>query len=648
MIAAPPSNPAMTESIILIVDDIEANRLLLEDLLDYPELELHSVADGASALARAAEVQPDLVVLDVMMPEMDGYEVCTRLRADAQLREVPIIMVTALDEREARLRGIDAGADDFITKPFDRIELRARVRGILRLNRFRRMQQASERIREQAELIDLAPDAIIVCDLGQRITHWNSAAGRLYGWSAAEATGQRADVLFAKGGNEDAPKLEPVFPDEWRGEVTQITRDEKEIIVDSRRRLLRDAGGRPKAFLIINTDLTEKKKLETQFLRAQRLESIGTLASGIAHDLNNALAPSLMSIDLLRDRLKQKDDVALIDMLEASTHRGAKLVRQILGFARGSDGEKTEVQLCHLVKEMHRMLSRTFPRNIEIKTEHRGEIWPVNGNATQLDQILMNFCVNARDAMPEGGSLLISIENVAMTEADCAAHPSLRPGPCVLLTVADTGTGMPAAVREKIFDPFFTTKEHGKGTGLGLSTVFGVVKGHAGGIAVESEEGAGTRFKVWLPAMTEPSRDVSLADGPQECPRGGGERVLIVDDEDSILRVVGAILEPHGYQVLYASDGIGALKLFNEHMESIRLVITDGMMPQLNGTLLARAIHRMSPGLPILLMTGILNHAVPEDGSITEILQKPFTPEKLLQAIRRALDSRTASTAGAS
>ena len=637
MIAA--LSPAMTESVILIVDDIEANRLLLEELLDYPELKLHSVADGPSALARAAEIQPDLILLDLMMPGMDGYEVCTRLRADPQLREVPILMITALDEREARLRGIDAGADDFITKPFDLHEMRARVRGILRLNRYRRLQQASERIREQAELIDLAPDAIIVCDLGQRITHWNPAAVRLYGWSAAEALGQRADVLLARSDDADSPEVEPISSDEWRSEVTQMTRDEQEIIVDSRGRLLRDAAGRPKAILTINTDLTEKKKLETQFLRAQRLESIGTLASGIAHDLNNALAPSLMSIDLLRDRLTSPNDVSLVDMLEASTHRGARLVRQILGFASGSDGEKTELQLLHIVKELRQILSRTFPRNIEIKIERSGEIWPVIGNATQLDQVLMNLCVNARDAMPEGGQLLISLENVSLTAADCASLPSMHPGPCVLLTVADTGTGMPAGVRERIFDPFFTTKEHGKGTGLGLSTVFGVVKGHAGCIAVESEVGAGTRFKVWLPATTEPSRNVNPTDEPQERPLGTGEHVLIVDDEDSILMIVGTILAQFGYKPLYASDGIGALKLFNEHMDSIRLVISDGMMPHLNGMLLARAIHRLSPETPIILMTGFLDHALPGDGSITELLQKPFTGDDLLRAMRHALDS---------
>ena len=632
----------MTPSTILIVDDIEANRETLEDLLDYPGMELHSAADGPTALARAATLQPDLILLDVMMPGMDGFEVCTRLRADPQLAEVPVIMLTALDDREARLRGIEAGADDFITKPFDRAELCARVRGILRLNRYRRLQQAGERIREQAELIDLAPDAIFVCDLGERITHWNPAAARLYGWSAAEALGQRADVLLARGETSDMPEVQPMAADEWRGETAQVTRDEKEIVVESRRKLLRDAAGQPKAILTINTDVTEKKQLEAQFLRAQRLETIGTLASGIAHDLNNALAPSLMSIDLLRDRLKDQRDIALIDMLEESTQRGARLVRQILGFARGGSGEKAEVQVQHLVAEAQRMLSQTFPRSIEIKIERPHDLWPVPGNATQLDQVLMNLCVNARDAMPDGGQLVITLENRCLTALECAALPPLRPGPAVLLTVADTGTGMPPEVREKIFDPFFTTKELRQGTGLGLFTVGGVVKAHGGCVTVESEVGHGTRFKVYLPATGAPTGARSPAAGPApELPRGHGERVLVVDDEPAMLSATGAILEHLGYEPLFAGDGVGALKLFTKHQDSIRLIITDSMMPHLNGTILARAIRRLSPELPILMMTGSLDHGEPADDAISERLLKPVRAEDLLRAIHRALEPRT-------
>lgn len=330
----------MPKSTILIVDDVEANRETLEDLLDDPNLELNYVADGPAALVKAAEIRPDLILLDVMMPGMDGFEVCTRLRATPVINEVPIIMLTSLDDRESRLRGIESGADDFLSKPYDRIELRSRIRGILRLNRFRLLQQASERVREQAELIDLAPDAILVCDLQQRITHWNPAAERLYGWSASEAIGQCANILLARGEDEETSMAELPSGDEWRGEITQVTRDENDIIVDCRRKLLRDASGRPKAFLSINTDLTEKKQIEEQILRAQRLESIGALASGIAHDLNNALGPSLMSIELLRDRLVEESDVSLLDMLEESTQRGARLVKQILGFARGGHEKK--------------------------------------------------------------------------------------------------------------------------------------------------------------------------------------------------------------------------------------------------------------------------------------------------------------------
>jgi two-component system, cell cycle sensor histidine kinase and response regulator CckA len=630
----------MAESNILIVDDVEANRLTLGDLLDYPELQLHYATNGLEALTAAATLHPDLILLDIMMPGMDGFEVCRRLREDPQLADVPIVMVTSLDDRELRLRGFEVGADDFITKPFDRTELRARVRGILRLNRFRRIQHATERIREQAELIDLAPDAIIVSDIEQRITHWNPAAERLYGWKASEAIGQRADVLLVKGSGGDPSPVESFANDEWRGEMTHVTRQGREIIVASHRRLLRDKHGRPKAILTINADLTEKKQLETQFLRAQRLESIGTLASGIAHDLNNALAPSLMSIDLLRYRLTSGEDLALIEMLEASTMRGVQLVRQILGFARGYDGAKSEVQVQHLVAEVHRLLTRTFPRNIEIRIENRGGIWPVIANATQLDQVLMNLCVNARDAMPDGGTLTISLENLTLTELDSAMLGTMRPGPCVVLAVSDTGVGMPSEIRGKIFEPFFTTKAPSKGTGLGLSTVFGVVKNHSGHIVVESELGKGTRFKVYLPAVVEPaSRTEANASSQCQLLHGSGECVLVVDDEEAILRTTRATLERLGYRTLFANDGIEALKTFAEHMDSIRLVVTDGMMPHLNGAMLAHAIHRLSPKLPVILMTGFLDHELPRDGAITKLLRKPFSTNELVQSIRQALDS---------
>jgi two-component system, cell cycle sensor histidine kinase and response regulator CckA len=629
----------MADSTILIVDDVEANRLTLADLLDYPELKLHFATDGPTALAAAATLQPDLILLDVMMPGMDGFEVCRRLRLNAQLADVPVVMVTSLDDRELRLHGFEVGIDDFITKPFDRTELRARVRGILRLNRFRRIQQATEQIREQAELIDLAPGAIIVCDLEQRITHWNPAAERLYGWSVAEAIGARADQLLSKGKSTETPGMDSFSDDEWRGEMTQITKTGGEVIVDSHRKLLRDANGQPKAILIINTDLTEKKQLETQFLRAQRLESIGTLASGIAHDLNNALAPSLMSIDLLRYRVTSSDDLALIEMLEASTMRGVQLVRQILGFARGYDGEKSEVQLQHLVSEVYRLLTRTFPRNIEIKVESSGDLWPIIANATQLDQVLMNLCVNARDAMPDGGRLVISLQNVHLSDLDCAMLPGMRPGACVLLTVADTGVGMTTEVKDKIFEPFFTTKAPSKGTGLGLSTVFGVIKNHSGCVKVESEVGRGTKFKVHLPAVAAPVSAKTPSSTSQQLYRGKGEPVLIVDDEMAIRSTVGTTLEHLGYRTLFAGDGLEALKVFAEHMESIRLVITDGMMPHLNGTMLAHAIRRLSPNLPVIMMTGFLGHEQPNDGTITTLLRKPFTALDLTQAIRAALDS---------
>lgn len=627
----------MTFSSILIVDDIEANRLTLEDLLECPEFQLHFAADGATALAKAAELQPDLILLDVMMPGIDGFEVCSRLRASPQLAEIPILMVTALEDRASRLHGIKSGADDFVTKPFDRTELRARVRGILRLNRYRRLQEATERIREQAALIDLSPDAVIVCDLHQRITHWNPAAERLYGWSAGEAIGQRADVLLAAG--DEAQTCEPFANDVWRVEATQITREETAIVVDSRGKLLRDAAGKPKAVLIINTDLTEKKQLEVQFLRAQRLESIGTLASGIAHDLNNVLSPILMSIELLRMRIHDQD-AELLDTLETSAHRGADLIRQILGFARGTGTEKSELQLGHLLQAIGKMLRGTFPKNIGIQTKVPGGTWPVLGSPTQLDQVLMNLCVNARDAMPGGGELQVTLENVTVTDSDCENHPAGRPGPHVCITVADTGMGMPPEVVARIFDAFFTTKGEGKGTGLGLATVQTIVAGHGGFLTVDSKVGSGTRFKVYLPAIPNLAAtdfDTTRSTG---FPRGNGECILVADDEAGILETTTATLERYGYRTLKAMDGLQALEQFTQHRMSIQMIITDTEMPQIGGSALTQIVRELDPQLPILLVSGAqADEKIMANGHNIEFLKKPFDTAELLQTIQRSLAS---------
>jgi len=629
----------MTKGTILIVDDIEANRETLESLLDYPELELHYAADGATALAKAAKLQPDLVLLDVMMPGMDGFEVCVRLRADPRIAEVPIIMVTSLDDRKSRLRGIEAGADDFVSKPFDRVELRARINGILRLNRFRRMQEASEQIRAQAALIDLAPDAIMVCDFDERITYWNAAAEHLYGWPAQNAIGQRVDELLSSY-NDEADFGEGSFSDdEWRREICQFTRERKEIVVESRRKLLRDAEGRPKAMLVINTDLTGKKQLEAQFLRMQRLDSIGTLATGIAHDLNNVLAPIVLLVEPLKTKCADSEAAGMLSVIAECAQRGGAMVKQVLSFGCGTNGQRVEIQVKRLIQAMQQVASDTFLKHAQVRANVPDDLWTLRGDPTQLHQVLMNLCVNARDAMPRGGELTISAENLTIDALYSGLSHGVKPGPYILLQVQDTGAGMPPEIIARIFDPFFTTKEIGKGAGVGLSTTLGIVKKHGGFIDVSSEVGKGTTFKVYFPAMCEGLADTTV-ESTAELPGGNGELVLVVDDEATVREVIKQTLEAFGYRVVVAADGVEAVAIMVTPESAIAAAFVDMTMPVMDGRTTVQILRRLNPQLPIVVASGLASSQYAEEMSnfgVKRLLAKPFSTETLLTTLREAV-----------
>ncbi len=423
-------------------------------------------------------------------------------------------------------------------------------------------KQSEEKIREQASLLDKAQDAIYVRDLEHHIIYWNKSAQRLYGWAAEEVIGKNANKLLHI---KELPELTEaqrnvIEKEEWMGELYQVTRDGKEIIVESRWTLTHDSGGKPKSILIINTDITERKKLEAQLFRAQRMESIGTLASGIAHDINNVLSPIMLSLQLLQEKFTDDGSQKLIGILERSAQRGAGLIKQVQSFARGVEGERKSLQVIYLIFEIRQLAKETFPRNIEVKTDISKDLWTTYGDATQLHQVLMNLCVNARDAMPDGGILSISAENISIDESVARVNVDARVGLYVSITVSDTGIGIPVKIIDRIFEPFFTTKAPGKGTGLGLSTALAIVKSHGGFINVYSEVGKGTVFKVYLPAVTTDGKQKIQVQQP-ELPAGHGEYILVVDDEDQIREITRASLEKNGYRVLTASDGVEAIPL---------------------------------------------------------------------------------------
>jgi len=503
-------------------------------------------------------------------------------------------------------------------------------------------RSAGERIREQAALLDKAQDAIVVRDLEHRILYWNKGAEGVFGWSAGEAMGRSAfELLSARRNDASLAALRRVLETgEWSGELTHATKSGNEIVVESRWTLVRDAEGRPRSILVLSTDITEKKKLETQFLRAQRLESIGTLASGIAHDLNNILAPIMMSVNLLQDSLTEQDDLRLLETLRLSALRGAEMTKQILTFTRGQQGDRGLVNLKHLVSEISKIARETFPRSIQIETNTAKSLWPVLADATQMHQVLMNLCLNARDAIvPLGrdGKLTVALENVTLAEKHRPLHPDAKPGRYVRLIVTDTGTGIAPENLDRIWDPFFSLKPEGQGTGLGLSTVQSIVRAHGGFVHVESRPGQGSCFEVFLPAA-DIAAVAARAEAAQSIPPGRGETILVVDDERAFQEITRAIFAKHGYRVVTASDGSEALALFAQQRDNISLVLTDMMMPCLDGPATIRGLHRLKPGLPVIATSGLIeNEAVANKFGRTTFLLKPFTTEKLLHAVSHSL-----------
>jgi PAS domain S-box-containing protein len=417
---------------------------------------------------------------------------------------------------------------------------------------------------------------------------------------------------------------------------------------DSRLRLETQAGGRTLSwsFYPIGVsgvvhcyaiDITEKRQLEAQFLRAQRLETVGRLATGIAHDLNNILAPIMMSVNLLRENFSEPRCAPLLETLCEACRRGAEMIRQILSFTRGQAGGSSQVDLQLLLQEMARIAGETFPRSITVQTVPAKGLWPVQGDATQVHQILMNLCVNARDAMPNGGTLLLQAENRVLAAGIPELPADAKPGDYVLIRVSDTGSGMSRDVINRIWEPFFTLKPAGQGTGLGLSTVLTIVKAHDGFIRVESEPGRGSCFDVFLPAASLAPNPAAPAQEPL-AQAGRGELILVVDDEHAFQEITKAILQKHGYRVLTASDGREGLEVFIRHQGEIDLVMTDMNMPSMGGGAFVNAVRQLKPEVCILTVSGLSEHdrfsnSVPG----VPLLLKPFSTERLLAAASELL-----------
>ena len=634
-----PDSPAISRPVVLVVDDEPLTRLLAREALEGVGLAVVEAEDGMRAVEAYRHVRPALVLLDLLMPHMDGFSACAELRRLPAEERTPILIMTGLDDEASIRKAYEAGATDFITKPINGMVLGQRVLYMLRADRtIRDLIESQAQVQAQAALLDIAQDAMIVCDLEGRLTFWNAGAERLYGWPAHELLGRQ---LFNPAAGTalslQALRTRVLADGHWRGELAHKTKEGQTVMVDSRWTLVRRYDGAPQSILMVNSDMTEKNRLERQSLRAQRLESLGTLASGIAHDMNNVLTPILLAAKLLRMHETDPTSRKYLDTIESSARRGAEMTQQVLLFARGADVQRRPMPIAPLFTELDSLLKETLTSSIELNTVCPDDMWQVMGDPTQLYQVLMNLCVNARDAMPGGGYLKVEARNVMRTCADLAGHDTASPGPYVCLSVTDSGSGISPDMLDRIFDPFFTTKEVGKGTGLGLSTVAGVAKSHGGFVTVSSTLRKGTEFQVYLPALAESHTESKLF-LPAGNLRGRGELILVVDDEEAILRMSRDVLDASGYRVLTARNGAEAVDLCARHPEQIDLIIMDLVMPVMDGPSAMRALRDTQVTAKFIVVSGVpLSSGQLNDCRHVAFLQKPYSPQILLATLQKEL-----------
>lgn len=504
---------------------------------------------------------------------------------------------------------------------------------------------AEEQMRAQTAIMEQAQDAIIICGPDDEIIYWNRSAERIYGWTAAEARGRNLNTFLhpAPPPQLAEARKSVLILGNWHGELRQAAKDGSTVEVRSRWTLFRDAAGKPQSLLVVNSDLRSQLRDEGEFKRAQHVASLEVLADTLARDMQLMVEPLLLSSQLLRLRGRNQDAPDLY------SPRLAELIRQTDLLAQSTTVVRVPLPLSSLVEEVVRLLRMSFPANVAVTTSVPADLWTVTGDPDAVRQVLVNLSINAREAMPEGGILELNAENLALSGDDGRLRGVGRPGLHVVITLSDTGRGIPSQDLSRIFNPFFRHQEQGHAVGTGLTAVRAIVQSHGGFVTVESEMNQGSRFRVYLPATTQ-AAVVEVRPTRRALPHGHGECILLVDDEAGFREITQVTLEKYGYRVLAASDGSEGLALFMRHRDEIKLVLTDIVMPVMDGAALIGSLNKLGVRIPFLAVSGLVERekvmvSTAAPGVSVEFLAKPFSPEALLTLVRELLQRSAAAQA---
>jgi two-component system, cell cycle sensor histidine kinase and response regulator CckA len=661
--------------VLLIEDNLAEARFIQEIFKDSlnVQFEIAHVNRLAAAIVQLDSASFDVALLDLTLPDSAGLA-----SLDAAIKHapsLPIVVLTYNNDDELAIDAVRHGAQDYLVK--QKVNLDVLVRSIryaierkqaavalCEINetlewrveeRTAALEAANAALNQEIESRESIQNHLALAQQAGKIGtfEWDLLLNKL-DWSIAlEALYGLEPGSF---GDNLCKWLTTIHPEDRPEVAVEIDRalhfkqgldlefrieypDNSIHWIAVKSNIFPDLHGNPTRTIGIHMDITEKKQLEAQFLRTQRLESLGTLASGIAHDLNNILTPILSVAQLLPLRVTNIDARSqnLLKILETSARRGADLIKQILSFAQGIEGKHICIQPNHLILEIQKIIQQTLPKSIHIDTDIHPDLGLVWGDMTQLHQVLMNLCINARDAMPQGGTLTIQATNISIDETFLRKHLEAKVGDYVSISIIDTGTGIQPQLLHRIFDPFFTTKEIGKGTGLGLSAVLGIVKSHGGFIDIQSQVNSGTQIAIYLPACPpthQPHEDES------ELPIGDRQLILVVDDELAIGELIKTTLETYNYQVISASNGREAISLYAQHGDAIAAVLIDMMMPIMDGLTTVTALHQLKPDLPVIAISGLNSIdavAKAKRFGCEYFLAKPFTNNELLEILSKSV-----------